>query len=264
VPSPRPAVVVLLVAAAACSRTRNLVSDDGGLSFADADPAAPDAGPNPGCEPGNGPECNNCEDDDDDGLVDGFDPECTGSLDDREDSFATGIHGDSGNAVKQDCFYDGDSGGGNDGCDLHVCCLLDGECPISSPPFDPEECAVTAECVANCMPITPPGCDCFGCCTICDDEGCADILTVPAVAPLCDAAVIHDQSKCPPCSKFAACSGGDCGGDTCILCPGQTEEDLPPPCGGHECPGGISPCFDTTDCLADEFCSAGCCITDVG
>ncbi len=259
-----PPAILAAVLACACSRTDNLVSDDGGVSFADADPLAPDAGPNPGCGGPAAPQCNNCEDDDDDGLVDGFDPECTSSLDDREDSFATGIHGDNGNAVKQDCFFDGDSGSGNDGCDLHVCCLLAGACPIDQPPFDPGSCSVTAECVTNCMPITPPGCDCFGCCTICDDLGCVDILTNPATAPLCDASVIHDQSKCPSCNKFTQCSGGECGSSECILCPGQTEEDLPPECTGHECPGGISSCDDNTDCLSDEFCSAGCCIIDVG
>ncbi len=259
--------LTLLVAAAllgACgSRTENLVSDDGGLVFADADPLAPDAGPNPGCLD-DGTQCNNCNDDDQDGLIDGFDPECTSSLDDREDSFATGIPGDNRDAVKQDCFFDGDSGAGNDGCEIHVCCLLDGPCPISSPPFEPDDCVLSPECIANCAPITPPGCDCFGCCTICDAEGCVDVLTNPASAPLCDASVIHDPTKCPPCTKIDECSGGDCNLLECVLCPGQTADDLPPECSGNECPAGREPCGSATDCLSDQFCSAGCCIDAIG
>jgi hypothetical protein len=258
-----PVLLPALLAAAACSRVDNLVGSDGGVTFADADPLAPDAGPNPGCAH-NGPECNNCEDDDGDGLVDGFDPECTSSVDDREDSFATGIPGDNSSAVKQDCFYDGNGGSGNDGCEIHVCCLLAGECPFTSPPYDPASCQVSDECIANCEPITPPGCDCFGCCTICDDLGCADILTNPASAPLCDESVIHDASKCPPCKKHPACDGGECGSADCVLCPGQTEADLPPECAGHQCPGSEAPCDVNTDCLSTEFCSAGCCILDLG
>jgi hypothetical protein len=44
--------------------------------------------------------------------------------DNDESSFATGIPGDNIDTVNQDCFFDGNSGGGDDGCDIHVCCLL--------------------------------------------------------------------------------------------------------------------------------------------
>src|SRR5512132_3940021 len=75
------------------------------------------------CTPG-AAQCNNCVDDDTDGKIDGFDPECTGPLDNDESSFATGIPGDNKDAINQDCFFDGNSGAGNDGCNQHVCCLL--------------------------------------------------------------------------------------------------------------------------------------------
>jgi hypothetical protein len=219
-----------------------------------------------GCIPG-GPECNNCIDDDGDGLIDGADPHCTGPLDDREDSFATGIPGDNVDAVKQDCFFDGNSGHGDDGCDLHICCLLD-QCPpeLSSPPFFPDRCSVTQACIDNCAPLSPPGCDCFGCCTICDPEtnDCYDVLTHPAVAPDCALGVISDPDKCPRCVKNAECNGGGCEPDGCILCPGQTEEDLPPECNDmNQCPGGRTPCSTSADCADNQYCSSRCCLAVV-
>ena len=45
-------------------------------------------------------------------------------VDNDEGSFATGIPGDNKDANKQDCFFDGNSGGGDDGCNQHVCCLF--------------------------------------------------------------------------------------------------------------------------------------------
>lgn len=251
------ALAVLL----SCNARTNLASDDGGAAtFADANPAAPDAGPNLGCQPG-GVQCNNCVDDDGDTLIDGFDPECTSILDDREDSFATGIPGDNVDGTKQDCFYDGDSGAGNDGCDLHVCCLLD-ICPpnLPGPKFDPSQCTVTQECIDNCSPLTPPGCDCFGCCTICNGAGCFDVFTNPAVAPDCQAEYADDPSKCPRCTKSTQCGGGGCNPLECVLCPGQTPDDLPPSCTGTQCPAGVTPCVTTADCLEMQFCAAGCCI----
>src|SRR3954464_11019356 len=61
-------------------------------------------------------QCNNGIDDDGDGNVDGFDVECTGGIDDEEASFATGIPGDNRDPKWQDCFFDGNSGAGDDRC----------------------------------------------------------------------------------------------------------------------------------------------------
>ena len=54
---------------------------------------------------------------DGDGKIDLADPECVHPCDNDEGSFATGIPGDNVDACKQDCFFDGDSGMGNDGCE---------------------------------------------------------------------------------------------------------------------------------------------------
>jgi hypothetical protein len=215
----------------------------------------------PPCIPGD-TQCTNCIDDDDDGTYDGFDIECTGAADDDEGSFATGIPGDNEDVARQDCFFDGDSGaGGSDGCDLHVCCILQ-ECPPSlpGPPFDPTMCDVSPACVASCQPLVPPGCDCFGCCTICEGPDCVDIFIHPAVAPDCDADTIDDPAACPRCNKVEACQR-PCGPPTCVVCPGQGV--LPPGCVDATCPAGNDRCATNSDCGDDRFCSAGCCIATV-
>jgi hypothetical protein len=215
------------------------------------------------------PQCSDGCDNDNDGLIDGDDPECTGAIDRREDSFATGIPGDNMDPTKQDCFFDGNSGQGGGDCQIHVCCILAGDpdCPAehANPPYDPSACAtaVDASCKAYCEPITPPGCDCFGCCTVCDGDGCTDIYTNPAVAPDCDQDAIHDPARCPACVKNAAC-GSPCGGTSCVLCPGQDPSALPASCGGTSaCPGGLSACTATADCGPTQYCANNCCIAVV-
>ncbi len=223
-------ILGLLLVVAACG---------GGGGTTDGDDAAEDAsvGPHPdgevpvGCDDsGDAAECNNCIDDDHDGRIDGEDIECTGAIDDDESSFATGIPGDNQDETWQDCFYDGNSGGGQD-CRFNVCCMFDPDCPD-----DPTSCEATAECIEYCEPLVPPNCDCFGCCTMCDDAGCEDIYINPAVAPDCDETTIHDEALCPRCEKSA-----DCG----TQCEGTTD------------------CDADTACPDNQFCSDGCCIAVV-
>jgi len=218
--------------------------------------AAPDARV---CIPGD-TQCSNCIDDDGDGQIDGFDIECSGAADDDEATFGTAIGGDNTSITKIDCFFDGNAGSGDDGCDLHVCCLLD-ECPagLPGPPYDASMCLLTQDCIDNCEPLVPPGCDCFGCCTVCDGPDCFDIYLNPALAPDCDAETLDDPVACPRCTPLAGC-GRPCGGSTCVLCPGQTEADLPAACTGAACPAGGTRCTTSSDCGAEQFCAAGCCI----
>jgi hypothetical protein len=216
------------------------------------------------------PACSDGRDNDGDDLVDGQDPECTGPADDDEGSFATGIPGDNKDDKWQDCFFDGDSGAGNDGCRFHTCCLLGAEsgadCAVDAN-FDPgRDCpAQTTKCIEFCAPLTPAGCDCFGCCTVCDPDSnqCYDVLTSPAVAPDCTLNDIDNPEVCPTCTKNTQCSGGACEPTGCTLCPGQTSDDLPESCGGQNtCPGG-SPCETTSDCADGEYCSSSCCLNEV-
>jgi hypothetical protein len=209
-----------------------------------------------------GPECNNCVDDDEDGFIDGADIQCSGPLDDREDSFATGIPGDNVDPVLQDCFFDGDSGEGNDGCVRPTCCLTEGETADCPPPGPADDCSVSNMCIEICGEATPPGCDCFGCCTLCNGETCFDVA-IGLANDDCTIDNLDDEEACPRCIKDEDCTGGECEGDDCVLCPGQTEEDLPDSCEGNDCPGGETPCESSSDCGGDEYCSTGCCVNVV-
>ncbi|HVR61648.1 MAG TPA: hypothetical protein VMU50_07095, partial [Polyangia bacterium] len=91
----------------------------GGAGGSTTDAAAGDLG---GKIPVGKTQCSDGIDNDGDGLIDYDDPECVGPLDNDEGSFATGIPGDNVDPCKQDCFFDGNSGMGNDGCDWQLKC----------------------------------------------------------------------------------------------------------------------------------------------
>jgi hypothetical protein len=162
--------------------------------------------------------CNDGMDNDGDGLVDGFDPECTGPFDDDEATFATGIPGDNKDTKKQDCFFDGDSGAGNDGCDY------DGGCQTGDIPPDDPRCQVTQECIDFCGAYSPNGCDCFGCCEIFRDDGTSKKVLIGSE---CSVDKLDDETVCSPCEQTEQC-GNSCG--RCELCLGKTLEDLPEDC----------------------------------
>jgi hypothetical protein len=213
--------------------------------------------------------CNNGVDDDGDGKGDGFDEECTGALDNDEGTFATGIPGDNSDPKWQDCFFDGNSGAGDDHCRYHADCLT-GELPASDP-----SCAVSAECHDFCEARTPNGCDCFGCCTVqLDDSSSVSVF----IGESCSLENVGDAASCPRCTPSAAC-GNTCG--ECELCPGKSIEDLPPSCGttpdgtggsagsgggdtpGYSCDAGQAVCASTADCPGGSYCSLGCCLAFV-
>ncbi len=217
--------------------------------------------------------CSNGIDDDEDGLIDGFDPECTGPYDNDEGSFATGIPGDNRDPKWQDCFFDGNSGAGDDGCRYRTECLT-GELDQSD-----KNCTLTQECIDYCAPRTPNGCDCFGCCTIqLPDGDTIDIMT----GSDCSLDSAEDAEACPVCVKSDQC-GNTCG--RCELCPGKTVDDLPadcapdpsgsggagsgtggagdpgdPPNPGYTCDGGQVCGPGLPVCPVSDFCSLGCCL----
>lgn len=262
--------LTLLVACGHHTSNGNGTPDGGGTGGDGGVDAPPFSGM---CDPG-GPQCSNCIDDDGDGRIDGFDPECTGPNDNDEATFSTGIPGDNKDPVEQDCFFDGNSGAGNDGCNVHVCCLLGArtvkDCPIGANRYNPADCPpplgtkpLSQQCIDVCGKLTPPGCDCFGCCTVCDPASnqCFDIDINPADSTSCTPAMLSDPSKCLRCVKNTQCGTSACGGQTCILCPGQDPGDLPPSCGGtSSCPAMELPCIDDRMCSAGSYCSNGCCI----
>jgi hypothetical protein len=210
--------------------------------------------------------CNNGVDDDGDGKSDGFDEECTGALDNDEGTFSTGIPGDNSDPKWQDCFFDGNSGAGDDHCRYHADCLT-GVKPASDP-----DCAVSADCHDFCQARTPNGCDCFGCCTV----QLADSSSVSVfIGESCSLENVDDPASCPRCTPSAAC-GNTCG--ECELCPGKSIEDLPASCsetpgaggaggGGdtpvYSCDADQTVCGSTADCPGGHYCSLGCCLAFV-
>ncbi|HET9932857.1 MAG TPA: hypothetical protein VFQ35_19270 [Polyangiaceae bacterium] len=206
--------------------------------------------------------CNDGLDNDGDGFVDGFDPECTGAADNDESSYATGIPGDNRDPKWQDCFFDGNSGAGDDHCRYSTDCLTG-----KLSPTDPA-CAITQTCVDFCQRLTPNGCDCFGCCTVELANGSSVNVTLSAT---CSIDKAGDAKACPRCTKTTQC-GNDCG--ECELCAGKTAADLPasctpdiptdgnPPPPTHTCDNGEQVCGPGLPACTgtSSFCSFGCCM----
>ena len=167
-------------------------------------------------------QCSDGIDNDGDGKVDYDDPECVGPLDNDEGSFATGIPGDNMDPCKQDCFFDGNSGAGNDGCDWQLKC--DPRSTNSKCPYDQQyatqhanECSLSGsqsqQCINFCKRLVPNGCDCFGCCAV------PGAPTPILLAATCTAADFDNPAKCPPCTQVTQCNN-PC--DRCELCIGKT------------------------------------------
>jgi hypothetical protein len=263
-------LICCAVFAIACGDKKGGSGTDGGNGDGgDGDGGVVDGAPPAGCTapvPGN-PQCSNCIDDDADGAIDGYDIHCSGPADNDESTFKTGLPGDNVDPKHQDCFFDGDSGAGNDGCDIHTCCILGVTDPTMCPfpgQYDPMACPppvgttpLPPMCTEVCGAATPPGCDCFGCCTLCNSAGqCFDIAL--SQSPMCTEDVLGDPTKCVPCTKIPSCGPTECGGETCILCPGQDPDDLPDEC-NQTCPPDVPSCT-TTECPDGLYCSNGCCI----
>lgn len=221
-------------------------------------------------------QCSDGIDNDGDGKIDLADPECVSPLDNDESSFATGIPGDNIDACKQDCFFDGNSGMGDDGCNWQLQCdpANVGAGAAASCPYDPsyKNCptAQSQKCITSCEALTPKGCDCFGCCVV-------DGINHPIrLDPTCTAANFGDPAKCPVCTQQPSCMK-TCG--PCQLCLGRTTLD--PSCttsgaggasgGGNGGAGGSS--GPQPQCLSDQIvcgtnaslcpqgtiCVSGCC-----
>jgi hypothetical protein len=238
-------------------------------------------------------ECGDLLDNDMDGLLDSQDPDCLGACDNSENSFYGNIPGQDGPGCVIDCYFDQDSGAGNDGCYWNHTCD-----PNSVPPNyypEPEQgtkctydmnantpgtnksCAeLNLEqdkvCHDYCGPLTPNGCDCFGCCELPPGKGTFVFLgskDAMTGLPSCSLKDLADPDKCHPCKPVDACLNG-CG--VCELCVGK--DTLPPECfpdgggmggagggGSMQCPEGITPCGvpGQAPCPPNYYCITGCC-----
>jgi hypothetical protein len=204
-------------------------------------------------------ECGDGKDNDGDGLFDLMDPECTGPCDDDEGSFQTGLPGDNVDCI-QDCFFDGDSGQGNDGCIWVLTCdpanpganimceYADSpSCEAMQPPNQ------SKDCVSFCLPYVPPGCDCFGCCTVHTDNGDVDIFLNSG-----DECSLDNLDGCETCTKSDDCVN-ECEPELCEPCFG--EEELPEGCDEPACEFGDA-CEATADCPTNYYCVFDCCFPE--
>ena len=234
-------------------------------------------------------ECGDLVDNDGDGLLDSQDPDCLGPCDDTEDSYYGGISGQPGPLCFLDCYFDQDSGAGNDDCYWnHKCdpnevapgyypesengamCAYDmtAMTPGTSGSCDELYMDQSAECLNYCLPLTPNGCDCFGCCEL--PAGGGEFVWLGSDAEgtkagSCTMADVADPTKCEPCVPVAGCLN-DCA--PCEICIGQPT--LPPECGGggagggggggQECNGAQQCGLEgQAPCAAGYYCITGCC-----
>jgi hypothetical protein len=224
-------------------------------------------------------ECGDCEDNDDDGLVDSHDPECLGPCDNTEGpGLFSDVGGATGTSCGVDCYFDFGNGPGNDDCVWdHRCDTLQPElptCPLDEDLIGGKQCPdVQSEmCGDFCKPYTPNGCDCFGCCTFPElatagPDGGPGFVWIGELdednVSTCTFADIMDNEKCPPCTPIDNCYNS-C--ETCEVCLGKP---LPPAeCFADagtpttQCSAGIQPCGleGQAPCAATDYCISGCCV----
>lgn len=233
-------------------------------------------------------QCGNCMDDDGDGLVDSLDPDCLGPCQNNEAGLVGNIPGQNNAPCKMDCYWDQDTGSGNDKCEWdHRCdpkqpteiCPYDPNTKIKNMTCDQRSMSQPDQCKQVCgKQLTPNGCDCFGCCANPKDPGGLPFVYVGSTqnkVPTCTYETLTDPTKCRPCTQVPGCKK-DC--DRCQLCFGKTAADLPADCfqtdGGTphdggitapppnvQCPGGEQPCgLPGQDvCPPATYCITGCC-----
>lgn len=234
-------------------------------------------------------QCGDAIDNDMDGLTDWQDPDCLGPCDNTENSYYGGIPGQSGPNCDVDCYWDSNSGSGDDNCFWnHKCDPLESMAPGSPEPFN--KCAYNPNanisgtnltctqlqqqqpqtCLDFCLNITPNGCDCFGCCELPSGSGKFVWLGSEVNGSgSCTADVINDPTKCKACTPVTSCLNA-CA--QCEICIGKP--DLPPECmnnnmdggidgggGSGQCPVGVQPCGEIGQdpCSSGYYCVTGCC-----
>jgi hypothetical protein len=241
-------------------------------------------------------QCGNCLDDDADCSIDSGDIDCYGACDNNESGWKGEIPGQNEAPCKMECYWDDDSGAGNDDCYWsHKCDPLE---PKPKCDYDPNanipgsgmDCATAQTtqsdtCETICAPLTPNGCDCFGCCQVrveaapCTDD--TDCLTAQGGVwcdvdrgvcvhtvylgtendggdGTCNLDDVQDPALCAPCTQVEGACFNDCG--ECELCFGMTE--LPEHCDEQDCPPGQQACGQPGDppCPDGYYCITGCCV----
>ena len=200
-------------------------------------------------------ECGDAIDNDGDGAIDGGDKECTSPCDDSEGSLQTNLPGQNLDC-KNDCYWDSDSGVGNDKCQYDLQCdplnpggMIGCEFKMECPPVVPQQC------LDVCTKLVPNGCDCFGCCHVDTGNGTVDIFL--GSNPDCS---LQNLDACGKCTFQDSCNNV-CEPEKCEVCFGQ---DAPPDnCDMPGCDANAMPCMvdknGVSNCPEGFFCSTGCC-----
>lgn len=233
---------------------------------------------------GNRPEpyrCGNCLDDDGDGAVDAADGQCLGPCDDSEDSYLLDLPGDSGAPCRQDCYFDQNAGPGNDGCYWsHACdplsigpdyppsgddrCEFDANANVPGAGASCADLLVTQanQCLETCGPLTPNGCDCFGCCELPAGTGSHVFIgSTRGGQGSCREDTLDDPAACQRCSPVSGCFN-PC--DACEVCAGRPEPIASCPDALGQCDPGQAACgrAGQAACAPGEYCITGCCIVE--
>ena len=226
-------------------------------------------------------QCGNCLDDDDDGKIDIADPNCWGPCDNNEEGFKGNIPGQGHSpCTSLDCYFDSNSGSGNDECYWnHACDPSEpnpSACTHNPNASLPGSGGMTCEsaqqmqqeaCLDICGPVVPNGCDCFGCCEIMSGNQTYTVYLGTEDSEgngSCSLDVVDDPTKCAPCLQVEACIN-TCEPGECEICIGQTK--VPDDCDEAGCPDGIQSCdpaLNSSDCPQGMFCVTGCCFPSPG
>jgi hypothetical protein len=248
-------------------------------------------------------QCGDCMDNDGDGLVDSMDPDCLGACQNNESGFQGNIPGQNNAPCKSDCYWDQDTGSGNDSCYWdHQCDPFEqGPPPATNPeigctynhnthvggapvPAGQNDCdyllmSQPSLCTSFCKPLTPNGCDCFGCCENPYDKGhyvyAGSVNAAGQGTCKADQTTLMDPTLCKPCTPVPGCQ------NTCAHCeicfggaplpadcyqsspdmagaPPSTDMAQPPP---QQCPPGAQACGlpGQAPCPSGQYCYTGCC-----
>ena len=221
--------------------------------------------------------CGDCLDNDNDCQIDAYDPHCLGPCSDNESGFKGEIPGQNNAACKMDCYFDQDSGAGNDDCHWDHRCDPNQPQLADGCTYDPnfkfpgnKSCsdyfnAQSAQCAQNvgqanvsgyCGPLVPNGCDCFGCCVFPQVSypvylGSASSTQAPGT---CNMNTLTDPTKCHKCVQVPSCL------NTCLACEICVGKPNPGP-GEQCCPTGKQKCglLGQQPCADGFYCVTGCC-----
>jgi hypothetical protein len=206
------------------------------------------------------------------------DPDCTGPCDNNEGGLYPNLPSQSP-PCKVDCFFGTES---NHDCYWdHACdqnetaannyapesnvgpmCAYN-PAKIVNPPG--KTCAQllatqSTACTNYCKPITPNGCDCFGCCEL--PAGTGHFVWLGSTNPqgahcTLDPTALDDPMICQPCTVVPACYN-PCG--PCKVCIGKPTLE-PGFANGQTCDAGAQPCGQVGQaaCQVGQFCKTGCC-----